>query len=609
MSRGHSDGHVVSVIVPTLGRATLDQCRAALLRQTRPPDEVIVVVDEERRGCSWARNEGIRRARGDLLAFTDDDCVPSPQWLAALVGAVDARGAAGAGGTYVETDPMLQDLRARRPTPGEICVDPGGLVGIGGNVLYRREWLERVAREDGHVFNQAFLTGEDWELAWRLRRRGAELVFVPATVTHLRRVRAWGHCRQQLARGIGVAQLFLAHRAAGAPIAAQKSRIWNANGSRAGGLLSAAWHKGIGPFEAGRFRRRRHFWLFWLGEKVQAIGFAWGLVSLFRWAPVAKAALSAAILAVILRQVSFAAIGRALGAADPALIALAVAPVPAIAYLAALQMRIITRLQGLTLSVRQILAVNLASNFYGLFLPGAIAGGAVRWAQLTTADRKPVEALAAIVYNRLVDTFGVIAVGLAFWWADPIGRSRPLIAAASLALLGGLVALHLTLFNRRAAGAVDRWLGGGPRLVPDRVASRVRSLLTVAVRFDALPARGRLEVAGLCLVRHLLGVGSLYFFARALHLPLSAVNAGWVRSFVLLLGLLPISFAGLGVREGGLIAALQPYGVPAASAVALAVLMFARDLIGAAAGGLLEARRLFARKPVGRPAPRAAEAA
>ena len=273
------DGHVVSVIVPTLGRETLAQCRAALAAQTRPPDELIVVLDQSRRGVAWGRNEGIRRSRGDLVAFTDDDCVPAPDWLASLVGAVDGRRAAGAGGSYVETDPLLQDIRARRALPAEACEDPGGLVGVGGNVLYRREWLERLAREDGYVFNERFVTGEDWELAWRLRRRGAALVFVPNTVTHLRRARAWAHCRQQFTRGIGIAQLFLAHQAAGAPVVAQRSRIWTARGPSTLGLISAAWHKVVGPFEAHRFRRRRHFWLFWLGEKVQALGFAWGLLA------------------------------------------------------------------------------------------------------------------------------------------------------------------------------------------------------------------------------------------------------------------------------------------------------------------------------------------
>ena len=70
------DHHKVSVIIPTLGRETLAQCQKALAEQTRLPDEVIVVTDHHRRGVAWARNEGIARASGDLIAFTDDDAVP-----------------------------------------------------------------------------------------------------------------------------------------------------------------------------------------------------------------------------------------------------------------------------------------------------------------------------------------------------------------------------------------------------------------------------------------------------------------------------------------------------------------------------------------------------
>ena len=106
-----------SVIVPTHRRpAQLAECLAALARLDYPPDryEVIVVDDGggmplddvlepfrdrmavscltgRRAGPAAARNAGAARARGDLLAFTDDDCRPRPDWLRRLAG----RGAPG----------------------------------------------------------------------------------------------------------------------------------------------------------------------------------------------------------------------------------------------------------------------------------------------------------------------------------------------------------------------------------------------------------------------------------------------------------------------------------------------------------------------------------
>ena len=188
----------------------------------------------------------------------------------------------------------------------------------------------------------------------------------------------------------------------------------------------------------------------------------------------------------------------------------------------------------------------------------------------------------------------MLALGLGFWAADPVGRAHPAVAVVSLGFLVGLAVLHLILFDRRAAALAGRWLAPGARFVPHRLGSALGALPAAAARFGELPARRRARVAALCLTRNLVGIASLFCFARALHLPLSPVNTGWVRSLVLLVAMLPISFAGLGVREGTLIAALQPYGIGAAAAVALSLVMFARDLVGAAAGGVLEARRLFA---------------
>jgi len=121
------DSLKVSVVIATLNRCRLlRRALESLTKQSRPPDEVIVVdngstddtravcqefsnvlplvyVYEPNRGISRARNAGIRRATGDIFCFLDDDCVADGRWL-----------------EYME-DPFLRD-------PEIACV--------GGNIIH-----------------------------------------------------------------------------------------------------------------------------------------------------------------------------------------------------------------------------------------------------------------------------------------------------------------------------------------------------------------------------------------------------------------------------------------------------------------------------------------
>ena len=102
---GMKDSLSISVVVITLNRAEwLKDTLDSLVRQTRQPDEVIVVdngsqdntegvvssfanklnvkyVSEKTRGIPYARNTGVRNATGDIVAFIDDDCIADENWL------------------------------------------------------------------------------------------------------------------------------------------------------------------------------------------------------------------------------------------------------------------------------------------------------------------------------------------------------------------------------------------------------------------------------------------------------------------------------------------------------------------------------------------------
>lgn len=122
------------------------------------------------------RNIGWRAARAPLIAFTDDDCRPQPEWLERLLEAA------------VDRETILQG--ATRPDPLEIYVsaaphfrsvfvDPPNRFAQTCNIAYPRRLLERV---DG--FDEVIAAGDDTDLALRAEATGAARIGVPEALVH-----------------------------------------------------------------------------------------------------------------------------------------------------------------------------------------------------------------------------------------------------------------------------------------------------------------------------------------------------------------------------------------------------------------------------------------
>jgi glycosyltransferase involved in cell wall biosynthesis len=198
----------ISVIVPARNAeatiaATLAALRAQRLEQ---PFEVIVVDSGSSDGTATlvaateftllhnpggepagSRNLGAARATAPVLAFTDSDCEPDPDWLAAGLAALNGSADAGAGAA---------DLVAGRVLPAGPVAPFQRTVSIGhesglyetANLFVRRDWFQRVGGfellpqlrlPDGRPF------GEDAWFAWRCKWAGARSRFsADAVVRH-----------------------------------------------------------------------------------------------------------------------------------------------------------------------------------------------------------------------------------------------------------------------------------------------------------------------------------------------------------------------------------------------------------------------------------------
>lgn len=208
----------VSVVVPTRRRPELlRRCLEALLRQAYPADRLEIVVVEDGGpgeagpvvaelrahhrighlhyravppgGPAAARNAGWRAARGDVIAFTDDDTLPDPGWLRAGVQAILDGADAVSGRNVVPLPP--------RPTDAERNVQGLERATFATcNVLVRRSWLERVGGFDPR-FRRAYR--EDSDLEFRLLDAGARIARAEgAVVVHPPRPeRPFASLRQQ----------------------------------------------------------------------------------------------------------------------------------------------------------------------------------------------------------------------------------------------------------------------------------------------------------------------------------------------------------------------------------------------------------------------------
>ena len=193
----------VSVVVATRDRAELlRKLLAGLERQTVGAGafEVVIVDDgstdgtpevldgydsrlrlrrlanDRAAGPATARDMGWRAAQGELIVFTDDDCVPTPRWLEELVAVARATpGAVVMGRTTPDPagrqSPFTRSLLVERAGPPfQTC-----------NIAYPRELLERL---DGFDRRYPLPVAEDTDLGWRATRSGAPVLFAADALVH-----------------------------------------------------------------------------------------------------------------------------------------------------------------------------------------------------------------------------------------------------------------------------------------------------------------------------------------------------------------------------------------------------------------------------------------
>jgi glycosyltransferase involved in cell wall biosynthesis len=197
--------HNISVIIPTHNRKLLlKRTLESLAKQTIESSFEVIVVDDgssdgtselvtrvsksvnyplaylhqEKSGPASARNLGLNHAKGEIIAFTDDDCIPEPQWLKEIAVAFrdpEVWAVSGTVWSEIPPGPFVHSLISHSFTVS--ATDHF----MTSNFSVRREIAKKIGLFDTRFKDPWF---EDYDFAYRIRARGGKIATVPEARIH-----------------------------------------------------------------------------------------------------------------------------------------------------------------------------------------------------------------------------------------------------------------------------------------------------------------------------------------------------------------------------------------------------------------------------------------
>lgn len=260
-------------------------------------------------------------------------------------------------------------------------------------------------------------------------------------------------------------------------------------------------------------------------------------------------------------------------------------------YLNALELKIIVKNQGLTISAIQIWIINLQIKFYTLFMQGTLAASGIRWYKFSQKDNKPAEALASVAFYRLLETFLSIAVGLAFW---AINSNKPFQLNAFL--LGGVLVIITVIWIAitRLSLPTLTWIKQHFTPIIDKPGWKtlytvIEKMLLAVAAFHDFSGWELFQVILVGIGQQLVSALSNYYFALSIGISLPLKDIIWISSVVVLVSQLPIAVAGgFGVREASLVGLMASFGISGEQALGYSFLLFLRNVFFSLVGGILE---------------------
>jgi len=244
----------------------------------------------------------------------------------------------------------------------------------------------------------------------------------------------------------------------------------------------------------------------------------------------------------------------------------------------------------------ELLKLNYIAIFYSIFIPGQSSGELIKGIKLQKIEKGNVEKVwAPIFIDKVTNLLVMLIIGTTAILFDQHFNQNKILVVSMFSLTVICILLSFLLFTDKIIILVE---------VVKAILIYFLKFLKINTEyianfslnyFNEYKTHKSLifETFFWSFMTKLPHVIALYFLAKSLNIDINLIESAWLLSVISIASLLPISFSGLGVREGTLIFSMAKIGIGSSEALSFSLLIFILGILTGLIGGVFELKSMF----------------
>jgi len=244
---------------------------------------------------------------------------------------------------------------------------------------------------------------------------------------------------------------------------------------------------------------------------------------------------------------------------------------------------ILLRAQGSQVSFRDITELTFISTFFGLFLPSILGGDVVRAYSLTKNISNANLSISSVLIDRTVGISSMMAISLASALGAYSYIAEPRVLMVVFLFAGVFGVFLLLVFSPSGPKLLEKLL---PFKKSGTLREKLKGIYDSFLQFKAYKTVLLYAIA-LSLIVQIMRIVGVYISSLALNLSTGFVYFLIFVPLTIILSLLPVSIAGIGIREGAFIYFFTKVGMTSSGAFTLALLIYFLTIIATLPGAFI----------------------